>query len=417
MPPILDQDRYVNYPIVAATTNFAFPFPLFGQGDLKVVVNGTVIDPSAYSVTSAAYGNWSLAPNPVTDTVVVLNSAVSNSTVEIYGSIRPQRAVQATAPFSTFAFNYAFSYLAACLRELYSQFTRAIQAPVGESSLVLPNKAARSGQVLGFDANGIPAAVGDYASISNGAATATAAAASAAASAAAAQTFNPSNYVTTTALGTTLQGYVPASRKLSVSSAMTIGGTAGGTADLSADRSLDLSFASAATAAVGTDTAKPVNSAGVAAAVLAQTGLIQSKSATYTATTSLSAAIPGDSTIPQVGEGTQVLSVTITPKLSTSKLRVRFQCSAAVSGSGRGIAAMFLNGGANAVAASSAYQTNTGNFCLTMEYEFSPGSTSAQTITVRAGPATATGLVINTIDAASTLGGVMGSTLIVEEVN
>ena len=51
-------------------------------------------------------------------------------------------------------------YLTACLRELYAQVTRALQAPVGESSLVLPNKAARSGQVLGFDSNGDPAAVG-----------------------------------------------------------------------------------------------------------------------------------------------------------------------------------------------------------------------------------------------------------------
>jgi hypothetical protein len=186
--------------------------------------------------------------------------------------------------------------------------------------------------------------------------------------------------------------------------------------DAAARAGLGLGYATVAQMRAGVATGVVADPAGVAAAIAAQSGFVQSKSASYTATTSLKAAIPMDSTAPQITEGTQILSVTITPKLSTSKLRARFQCSAAVSGAGRGIAALFCNGDTNAVDATAAYNVSTGNFCLMMEYEYSPGSTSEQTISVRAGPAQASGLVINTVDVTNTFGGVMRSTLVVEEV-
>jgi hypothetical protein len=200
IPPILDQDRYSVYQPTAATTDFALGFPLFGDaGDVAVVLDGAPLALTAdYTVRSATKGA-TLTPAPVTDAFVRLNSPISAGKLEIYGNFRPRRTIQATAPYGTRDFNFSFSLLMAVLREMWSQFTRAIQAPVGESSLTLPAKAARSGQVLGFDSNGDPAAVGDYASIATGAATATAAADRAAASASAAAKFDPANYFPKTA--------------------------------------------------------------------------------------------------------------------------------------------------------------------------------------------------------------------------
>ncbi len=47
--------------------------------------------------------------------------------------------------------------------------------------------------------------------------------------------------------------------------------------------------------------------------------------AEYTANANLSAQIPRDDSIPQVGEGTEILTLTITPKSATNKLRCRFR--------------------------------------------------------------------------------------------
>ena len=136
--------------------------------------------------------------------------------------------------------------------------------------------------------------------------------------------------------------------------------------------------------------------------------------AEYTANSDL-ANIPYDDSIPQVGEGTQVLSVTVTPKSTTNKMRCRAQLNGSNSAIGQLIAAMFVNGGANAVRATAAtvsaadYQVT-----LALEYEYTPGATSAQTVTVRAG---GTGVArLNGVSGARTFGGAAGSTLVCEEI-
>lgn len=146
--------------------------------------------------------------------------------------------------------------------------------------------------------------------------------------------------------------------------------------------------------------------------------VVNSVLARYTATTALTVVLPEDATIPQVGEGTQILSVSITPSSNTSKLRARFKGSVSATSPIWAVAALFANGAANALAADLQY-VNTANGVehLVFEYEWVPGSTSAQTITLRVGPGAAGTIYMNQSTAASqNLGGTVGATLIVEEI-
>lgn len=145
--------------------------------------------------------------------------------------------------------------------------------------------------------------------------------------------------------------------------------------------------------------------------------LINRAYAEYTTNADIATAIPLDDTIPQVGEGTQILSVAITPVSNTSRLRIRFNGFGSVSAlNDVMVAAIFVNGAANAVAAgfgSNAPAAGT-TVNTTLEYEYVPGSTAAQTITVRVGPTTGT-LRLNGTTAARRLGGAARSTVVVEE--
>jgi len=128
--------------------------------------------------------------------------------------------------------------------------------------------------------------------------------------------------------------------------------------------------------------------------------------------------------VPQSSEGTQILSVTITPKTTTNRLRARFQCWGALnatSSTSLACAALFRNSETSAAATaatlfSGSNSTNTGD-PIFLEYEWVPGSTSAQTISIRVGAASS-GIYIN---GNNSFGAVYGAgtskaTLIVEEI-
>ena len=138
---------------------------------------------------------------------------------------------------------------------------------------------------------------------------------------------------------------------------------------------------------------------------------------TYTSVAALSTVIPGDTSIPQIGEGVEILSISYTPKSTTNRLRVRFKAQGSLNGAGNGVAALFINGGADAVQADIHYYMGDNlMFPLSFEYEYVPGSVSAQTIAVRAGPTTAVSLRLNGTQVTSFFGGVMAAMLIVEEI-
>jgi hypothetical protein len=142
--------------------------------------------------------------------------------------------------------------------------------------------------------------------------------------------------------------------------------------------------------------------------------------AAYSSNTPLGNVIPYDDTIPQSTEGTEILSVSITPKSSTNRLRVTFSgFGASEATDAIIIAAIFANSGSNALAAgaTTAPEDTQNPTRLFLQHEFVAGSTSAMIIKVRIGGSTSSTLSMNGTTSARRFGGVAASTLIVEELS
>ena len=143
--------------------------------------------------------------------------------------------------------------------------------------------------------------------------------------------------------------------------------------------------------------------------------IIGSAQATYTANSSLAANIPADNTIPQIGEGTQVISRSYTPKISTSTLRVRFTGQGSCDTVNNFVAAIF-NGGANAISAQNINITVISNLAaVALEGSYAPGSVAAQTISVRVG-CNSGNAAMNGFPGGGRMGGASIATLTIEEV-
>lgn len=144
--------------------------------------------------------------------------------------------------------------------------------------------------------------------------------------------------------------------------------------------------------------------------------VINSAFAEYTTNANLTTTIPIDDTIPQVGEGTQIITLDITISSATNKVRGRFRAGGSVGTSAVMIAAAFANGGANAIRAvtqgvGAADQREE----IYLEFEHTPGSAATHTYTIRVGPNTGT-MRLNGYSSARELGGSQAATLVLEEI-
>lgn len=104
----------------------------------------------------------------------------------------------------------------------------------------------------------------------------------------------------------------------------------------------------------------------------------------------LSTNIPYDDTIPQVTEGDLVLTSAITPKATTNRVRVTVTVPIGAPSGVQGVAcaALFRNGGANAIDAKFIRLVDGfGTYPAQIMFEDSPGSVAVQTYTVRVGGA------------------------------
>ncbi len=141
--------------------------------------------------------------------------------------------------------------------------------------------------------------------------------------------------------------------------------------------------------------------------------------ASYTAVTLITGITPWDDSIPQIGEGTEILSASITPKSATNRIRIRAQVFGARASGGDLSHSMHahVNGGAAIAAVGmSLYDNNATLWPGILEWEYVPGSTSAQTITIRVGSATSTGFYLNGNSTGRKYGGVGACTLVLEEI-
>ena len=193
--------------------------------------------------------------------------------------------------------------------------------------------------------------------------------------------------------------------------------TATNTADIAtntADIATNTADIATNTADIATNTADiATNTADIA--TLFAAGVFGIAIGSYASNSDLTTVIPLDDTIPQSSEGTQIISVAYTPKYSTSTLICEFTGQVTAAAADNVVAALF-NGAANAFAAEMVNITAANlkvSFALTGSY--APGSTSAQTITVRVGAGSQI-VRMNGTSAGRLLGGVSAAVLTVYEI-
>jgi hypothetical protein len=138
--------------------------------------------------------------------------------------------------------------------------------------------------------------------------------------------------------------------------------------------------------------------------------------ASTTSLVTCTTAVPADDTIPQVGEGDQVLSGNFTPKSASSTLHIAVRLRGGASTTAYAASALFTGASSSAIASAAAY-VNSANYIAILDLLHtmaSPG-TNQITFSVRAGPASGS-LYINGIGTGTRLhGGVQKASLIVTE--
>lgn len=128
--------------------------------------------------------------------------------------------------------------------------------------------------------------------------------------------------------------------------------------------------------------------------------------------------IPNDDTIPQNTEGTEFLSLAITPTSTTSKLRIDFQLilghtvSTAILN-----ACLFQDSTANALSVAVSQNVNNGGEMIVCgSYYMTAGTTSATTFKVRGGSPTGGTVTLNGAASARYYGGVSNSYITITEI-
>jgi hypothetical protein len=137
----------------------------------------------------------------------------------------------------------------------------------------------------------------------------------------------------------------------------------------------------------------------------------------YTAYATTSVIIPRDDTIPQISEGTEYVTVAITPTSSSSKLHITASSGQTNSGAAAFVTmALFQDSTANALASSYAYHSaaNWPRDSI-LKYEMTSGTTSETTFRLRMGASTSTASV-NGNSSGRQMGGTTAVRLAVMEV-
>lgn len=141
--------------------------------------------------------------------------------------------------------------------------------------------------------------------------------------------------------------------------------------------------------------------------VISQTGAV----ATGTTT------IPFDDTIPQNTEGTEFLTCSITPRVSSNRLTIEAVVHLASNTADRYlIAALFQDSSVNALAATSQWcPAADGTTILMLRHEMEAGTTSSTTFRIRAGAESSATVTFNGAGGSRRFGGVSVSSLRVTE--
>lgn len=171
--------------------------------------------------------------------------------------------------------------------------------------------------------------------------------------------------------------------------------------------------------AVGTAThVLTSNGAGVAPTFQVAPGaaFVKQVRATKNTIVNCSTVMPYDDSIPQNGEGDEVLTVAITPSSASNILVIQWTGFVGTSTSEMGSAALFQDSTAGALNASSSYLgTVSLADTLTLTHTMTAGTTSSTTFKIRIGPNSAGTITLNGTNSARLFGGVATSVLLVSE--
>jgi hypothetical protein len=138
--------------------------------------------------------------------------------------------------------------------------------------------------------------------------------------------------------------------------------------------------------------------------------------------TTINSHIPADDTIPQISEGVQIFSDSIAVSDPANKIRISVHIAGAKDNSASNIAAaLFMDGGANAIASIGLSQGAADVYSPAVQmhlyHEFTPGDTLSHAFTVRIGSGAGTWkLNGGPFGSGRKYGGTMKATMILEEV-
>lgn len=130
-------------------------------------------------------------------------------------------------------------------------------------------------------------------------------------------------------------------------------------------------------------------------------------------------AMPYDDTIPQNTEGSELLTLAITPKSATNKLLIVVNLYLANNGTEKSTVALFQDTTASAIAAvadNTSVASANGEGMITLTHYMTSGTTSSTTFKVRAGTTAGGVMSMNGSAGARKLGGVASSSITIFEI-
>ncbi|MBT0664884.1 hypothetical protein KI809_11285 [Geobacter pelophilus] len=166
--------------------------------------------------------------------------------------------------------------------------------------------------------------------------------------------------------------------------------------------------------------ASNLNAGAVPATVATAGSVIGYASASTGSVVKCNVTIPRDDTVPQITEGTQVLSVIYAAKRPNSRIVIRAYVQGQPTNAGTTVSSLFQSGSSNAIAAATHTVSADGNFPapIAIMGEYSPGSTDSVTYSLRVGRGDAGQVfyVNGTNAGLRVFGGVAATYMTVEEI-
>lgn len=129
--------------------------------------------------------------------------------------------------------------------------------------------------------------------------------------------------------------------------------------------------------------------------------------------------IPADDTIPQNTEGTEFMTLAITPNNASNKLKILVVFNGASSGGVSVAGALFQDSTANALSAcfaTGSISAGNATFQLVLEHYMSAGTTSSTTFKFRVGGLAATTITMNGVNGSRYFGGILPSSITIQEI-